>query len=422
MIADAARNHAIGAAEIAVRPGQKNCRPRIGIYEPSAATSGPSRYVESILSGIDSNEFEVILFCRSSGPYQAHNKIEEIASPAVLCRTGRSRLAIPDWAKLWSGFGREALRLSRCFRRQPVDLLHTNHAGCEESAVAARIAGVPRVLGTFHVDSTYDIARTRSGLRHRVLEVVSNHCLHAAIAVSDATGRDWIRRTRLSPRRVTTIHNGIDPENDAAPQDQAAARRQLGLPLGDAQIIGGVGRLDAVKGFDVLLEAIALLRPQHPNLTLALAGDGPVRHALQQQAARLGIADRVHFLGFCKDVRQVYAALDIFAMPSRCEALPYALLEAMTAQLPAVASRIGGVPEVILPGQTGLLIPVGDSHALAAALASLLINRDLRQQMGRAARERIIHYFSEREMIAQTLALYRRLLNRPGAQTLRRAG
>jgi len=93
----------------------------------------------------------------------------------------------------------------------------------------------------------------------------------------------------------------------------------------------------------------------------------------------------------------------------------------MTAQLPAVASRIGGVPEVIVPNQTGLLIPVGDHRALAAALRSLLNNPDLRQQMGRAARQRIIQHFSEREMVAQTLALYRRLLNRPTEQTLRRA-
>jgi glycosyltransferase involved in cell wall biosynthesis len=410
-------------------------RPTIGIYEVSPAPSGPSRYVESILAAIEPDEFEIMLFCRTGGPYAPRRGVtlEEVMPPArthppalhatATPATKRARHAItPAWLKLWSGFGQQSFRLAAAFKRRPVDLLHTNNVGCEESAVAARLAGIGRVLGTFHIDSRVDIARRNNGLRHRALEFVSNQCLHAAIAVSDDTGREWIRRTRLAPRRVVTIHNGIDAGSCPPTVERAGARRKLGLPMdNDTLIVGGVGRLDPVKGFDLLLDAIALLAPQHPKLILALAGDGPARHTLQQQAARLGITDRVYFLGFCKDVRQVYAALDIFAMPSRCEALPYALLEAMTAQIPAVASRIGGVPEVVVPNQTGLLIPVGDSHALANALASLLSNPDLRQEMGRAARERIIQHFSEREMVAQTLALYRQLLNRTNANTLRRA-
>jgi glycosyltransferase involved in cell wall biosynthesis len=368
--------------------------------------------VESILRGIDPNEFDVVLFCRGSGPYKPREEteIEEIASPAESRRAGRSRPAIPEWVKLWAGFGREAFRLADVFRRQPVDLLHTNNAGCEESAVAARLAGVPRVLGTFHVDSTYDLTRTRSGLRHRVLEIVSNHCLHAAIAVSDATSRDWIRRTRLSPRRVTTIHNGVDPQKCAPTADRAALRRRLGLPAGDAIIVGGVGRLDAAKGFDVLLNAIAVLAPQYPQLRLALAGDGPLRQTLEGQAQRLGIRDRIHFLGFCPNVNDVYGALDIFAMPSRCEALPYALLEAMAAELPAVATCAGGVPEIVAPGETGFLVPIASREALAAALGQLLEDADLRRRMGRAGRARVLAHFSEREMVTRTLELYRRLL------------
>jgi glycosyltransferase involved in cell wall biosynthesis len=410
-------------------------RPTIGIYEVSSGPSGPSRYVESILSAIDPDEFEIVLFCRTGGPYAARRGVimEEVMPPtrpreiapaaAATPVTKRARQTLtPAWLKLWSGFGQQSLRLAAAFKRRPVDLLHTNNVGCEESAVAARLAGIGRVLGTFHIDSRVDVAGRNNGLRHRALEFVSNQCLHAAIAVSDDTGRQWIRRTRLAPRRVVTIRNGIDAANFSLTVDRAAARKKFGLPTAnDTLIVGGVGRLDAVKGFDVLLDGVALLAPDHPNLTLALAGDGPARHALQQQAARLNISHRVHFLGFCKDVRQVYAALDIFAMPSRCEALPYALLEAMTAGLPAVASHIGGVPEVIVPNQTGLLIPVGDHHALATSLRSLLNNPELRQQMGRAARERIILHFSEREMVAQTIALYRKLLNRPAAQTFRRA-
>jgi glycosyltransferase involved in cell wall biosynthesis len=405
-------------------------RPRIGIYESSAGPSGSSRYVESILSAIDTDEFDVILFCRAGGPYAPRRGVtlEEvmpqarirIAQPPPAPLSKRPWGAVtPAWLKLWSGFGQESLRLAAAFRRRPVDLLHTNNAGCEESAVAARLACIPRVLGTFHIDSRVDVAQQRNGLRYRTLEFVSNQCLHAAIAVSDATGREWIRRTRLAPRRVVTIRNGINAGNSARSIDQIAARRKLGLPIGDALIIGGVGRLDAVKGFDVLLNAAASLAADYPNLFIALAGDGPLRQSLEQQTARLGIANRVHFLGFRQNITEVYEALDIFAMPSRCEALPYALLEAMTAELPAVASNVGGVPEVVAPGETGFLTPVEDHRALAAALKTLLDNSTLRQQMGRAARQRVVHHFSEQEMVARTIELYRRLLTGARATSTR---
>ncbi len=400
-----------------------SARRRIGIYEPSAGPSGPSRYVESILAAIDLEEFHVTLFCRKGGPYaprpgvtleevmpQARPRSTQPALAPVPVSKRPWRAVTPAWLKLWSGFGPETLRLAAGFRRRPVDLLHTNNAGCEESAVAARLAGIPRVLGTFHIDSRVDVAHQRDGLRYRTLEFVSNQCLHAAIAVSEATGRKWIRRTRLAPRRVVIIRNGINPANHRATLDQTAARQKLGLPTGDALIVGGVGRLDAVKGFDVLLSAAASLAADYPNLFIALAGEGPLRQTLEAQAARLGIASRVHFLGFRKDVNEVYEALDIFAMPSRCEALPYALLEAMTARLPAVASNVGGIPEVIVEGETGLLTQVEDHPAFATALKTLLDSPPLRQQMGRAARHRVIQHFSERDMIARTIELYRRLV------------
>jgi glycosyltransferase involved in cell wall biosynthesis len=120
-------------------------------------------------------------------------------------------------------------------------------------------------------------------------------------------------------------------------------------------------------------------------------------------------------------VKDVYDALDIFAMPSRCEALGYALLDAMTAELPAIASRVGGVPEVVVPGETGFLIPVYDHRALAAALRLLMDDTELRRRMGRAGRERVVRHFSEREMVARTIELYRRLLNGAAMSTARLA-
>jgi glycosyltransferase involved in cell wall biosynthesis len=299
--------------------------------------------------------------------------------------------------------------------------LHSNAAGCEEAPVAARLAGVPRLLGTFHVDSTYDLARVRSSLPHRLLECLSNHCLDRAVAVSDATKRDWVSRTHLPARRVVCIHNGIDPERFQRRSQRSEARAQLGLPVTNDLLIGAVGRLDAEKGFADLLQAAALLVPDFPGVRIAIAGDGPLQQPLREQALRLGLSERVHWLGFRRDVQTVYDALDIFVLPSLCEALGYACLEAMATELPAVASRVGGLSEVVVPGSTGLLVPPRNPPALAAALRTLLDSEELRRRMGHAGRQRVARLFSEREMVRRTLDVYRELLD-PGLTVPGRSG
>lgn len=406
-------------------------RPRIGIYDPSGGFGGPSRYVQGILDQIDQNEFDVVIFGNPEGPHHSRpvpiiDCVKEAPAPGTLTNSSSKvsapqampsrRIAgwIPHSVRLWAGFWRESKRLERRFRTHPVDLLHTNNTGCEESAVAARLAGIPRVLGTFHVDSTYDLHRTRSSLPYRVLEYLSNHCLNRAIAVSEATKQDWVRRTRISVDRVITIHNGVDLDAFRPRHDRELARRALGLPSNGHLIIGSVGRLDEAKGFSDLIDAVAEMAPAHPRLSLAIAGDGPLRRQLADQTVSLGIADRVHFLGFQRDVGQVLEAFDIFAMPSLCETIGYALMEAMAMELPAVGSSVGGIPEVILPGVTGAIVPARNPQALAAALRPLVESSELRERMGRAARQQILRHFDGRESSLRTLQVYRDMLSGKG--------
>jgi glycosyltransferase involved in cell wall biosynthesis len=405
--------------------GKITLKPTLGLFIPGAGSGGPWRSVHSILGGLDLDEFEVQVFCDLEGQYAPRPEIgicylhgsqssEQRTNEAVTPSNARSRAfyrhLAPPFVRTWAGFGRQTRKLAALLRRQPVDLLHTHTTGCEESAVAARLAGIPAVLGTFHVDSTYDLQGVRSGVTHRTLEHLSNHCLHRAIGVSEATARDWIRRTHLPACRVVTIHNGIDADQFIRRSPRAAARAQLGLPCDDRLILGGVGRLEEAKGFSFLLEAVALLAKTCPNLLLVLAGQGPLREQLAEQAARLGIGERVRFLGFCADVQQVYDALDVFVLSSLCEALPYALLEAMATCLPAVGTTVGGVPEVIVPGETGFLVPPRDPAALATALRPLLESQVLRQRLGHAGRERVEQHFREDEMVRKTIQVYRDML------------
>lgn len=398
---------------------------QLALYCPGAGTGGPWRYVHSVLAGLDPAEFAVTVFADLPGDYPGRPdvRVVRLGGPAALPggaapaaapppppRRGRR---LPPAARLWAGFAREAWRLARLLRRHPTDLFHTQNTGCEESPVAARLAGCRRVVGTFHVDSTYDLHRERSGPAHRLLETVSNRCLDAALAVSRQTGRDWVRRTHIPRDRVATIHNGIDPARFGRRQPQADARRALGLPP-DGLVVGGVGRLDEAKGFADLLAAAARLRPEFPGLTVAIAGEGPLRKGLEGLAVRLGLAGTVRFLGFQPDVQPVLDALDVYAMPSLCEALPFALLEAMAAGLPAVGSTVGGIPEVIVPGETGLLVPPRSPDRLAAAVAELLrAGPAARERLGAAGRARVAAHFHERDMVRRTVEVYRRLVGRP---------
>jgi len=402
------------------------------MYVRGNGTGGPWRYVHSILAGINPAEFEVVLFSDldhydpqphvqtvvlpGAAPTSRPEQNSATNAPPPPTRLKVLRKAMPATIKLLAGFYREADRLASVFRAQRLDLLHTNYTGCEESAVAARRAKIPRVVGTFHVDPSYDLARERSGLRHRLIECISNHALDRAIAVSERTKEDWVRRTLLPASRVVTIHNGIDSARFRREIPRSEARRLLGLPL-DARILGSVARLDEAKGFTYLLDAVSLLSRAGTDVLLLLAGEGPLKTSLEKKAVQLGIGSRVRFMGFLSDVQPLLDALDVFVLPSLCETLGYAHLEAMATGLPSVGTTVGGVPEVIVPGQTGLLVPPRDPQALASALGMLLGSPEACQRMGAAGRERVMSHFSEREMTRQTIDVYRDLVHATDARS-----
>lgn len=397
-----------------------NRRPtRLGIYCPGTGTGGPWRYVHSILAGIDLDEFDVSVFCDMTDGYSPRpgvrivplsgteptSTLQQATTVAEPRKRGPGSL-LPRPLRVWAGFARDAARLARTFRRHPVDLLHTQCTGCEESPVAARLAGIPRVLGTFHVGSSLDLHRLRSGPTHRVLEHLSNRCLDLGVAVSRATRADWLQRTHVSPARMVTIHNGIDPAKFCRRVSREAARQELGIPV-DRVVVGSVGRLDDAKGYGDLIAAAALLKGEFPALEIVIAGSGPLAAHLAELAERCGVADVVRFLGFRQDVQAVLDSLDVFAFPSWSEALPYALLEAMATGLPAVGSTVGGIPEVIDQDVTGLLISPRNPERLAVALAELIRSPDLRARMGAAGRQRVETAFDERDMVQNTIGLYR---------------
>ncbi len=217
-----------------------------------------------------------------------------------------------------------------------------------------------------------------------------------------------LRRHMLAegyPSRVSVIWNGIDPGLPPNGRERNAVRERLSLSSGDVAI-GTVARLNPVKDLETLLRAFQTLHAADPRVHLVVIGDGSERERLTTEASRLGIADRVRWLGERNDVRELLSAFDIYANSSVSEGVSLTLLEAMGAGLPVVATRVGGTPEVVIEGDTGLLCPGRDPRALAAAIQRVLDDPELGRALGRAGRERVMQHFSLDRMVAGYAAAY----------------
>ncbi len=255
--------------------------------------------------------------------------------------------------------------------------------------------------------SLYPLTGRRAGLATRWTRGLSDR----VVAVSSAVRDELVRADGADPARIVVIENGVDTSRFRMGSD-GAVRAALGFAP-DVAVLGVVGRLSAEKGFDVLLNAMAQARAQAVPLGLVVAGDGPERGALEQLARTLGLGGRVKFLGMCDDPRPVYAAMDVFALPSRQEGLPNALLEAMAMGRAVVASAVGGVPELIEHERTGLLVAPGSVAELAESLTRLASDPSLRERLGREAARRVRDRYDVASAVDRHAGLYRELLSDP---------
>jgi glycosyltransferase involved in cell wall biosynthesis len=219
----------------------------------------------------------------------------------------------------------------------------------------------------------------------------------------------------MPPPKVFLIPNGVEIKVfTEANQSLVEALAQEWKIRSHTPVIGTLARLHEQKGHSYLLDAVAQLRREIPDVKALVVGDGELRPSLEQRTQALRLSDSVIFTGTRRDVPEILALLDVFVLPSLWEGLPIALLEAMAAGLPVVATRVGGVPEVVVDGETGLLVPPRDPDALSEAILTLLQDPDLRQKMGQAGQERVREYFSVERMVEETEALYERLLAEKG--------
>ena len=229
------------------------------------------------------------------------------------------------------------------------------------------------------------------------------------VPVSRTMAREIAQLPGLSEAKITAISNAIPCENYYLPQERENARKLYCLEA-DMVAIGFTGRLSQVKRLDLLLEAFAETIKVFPRVHLLIAGNGELHQQLEQQTHQLGIASKVTWMGFYKNIPRFLSALDIYVQPSINEGLSLSILEAMAAGLPVIATRVGSAEEIIEDGQTGILIHPKSTLSIEAALIKLLENPEMRNHIAENARQSVLAHYNIQKMTASYLQLYRNLL------------
>jgi glycosyltransferase involved in cell wall biosynthesis len=350
-------------------------------------------FAAPIILGIDRHTYRTLciyLTKRTDEP----NYLEQNGCKAIYV-TNRTSLDAFHPAVAW--------HLSRVLRRENADILHCHkHKATVYGALGAALARTPVVLAHVH-----GISRTRNQKR-RIANRFVFRKVSRILAVGEAVREDVLRTNpSLRPDKVVSVGNSIDYERfrDGA-MTNSQAKQMLGLPV-DSIVFGTVGRLARSKGQSDLMEAFAQVKRTMPSAHLVLAGGGPLREQLEQQAARM-LPDAIHLLGHRDDIPHVLRAIDVYVHPSTgSEGLPKSILEAMAAGIPCIATNVGGVREILGDNEFGLVIPPGDTKAMSDTMRSVanMAGTDL-QRVKQKAQGRIAAQYVHSRMIQTLENLY----------------
>lgn len=384
--------------------------PRIRLFYliGTLEVGGAEGQLVQLVSRLDRRRFEPVVCCLSSGgPYVEALRAAGVSVEVIGFRGFRifrhpHRIAA------------QLFRLVRAMRRwQP----HVAHGflfwAYVLAAYAARLARVPIVLS-----SRRSLGRFKAGKRHFLaLERLANRMTDLVIANSEAVRQDAMREEGLAGEKVVVIHNGLDLTRFGAPPDEAL-RRSLGLDR-KGPVIGVVANFLHYKGHQHFLEAWSAVAQRFPEAVALLVGDGPLRPVVEARLETTGLARSVRVLGTHEDVPALLALMDLVVLPSLEEGFSNAILEAMAAGKPVLATAVGGNPEAVIHGATGLLVPPRDSQTLAETMLWLLERPREAARFGEAGRRRVAERFEISAMVRQYEAVYERLVAEKCPQRVR---
>jgi glycosyltransferase involved in cell wall biosynthesis len=371
-------------------------------------TGGPARHLAALSAALDPYQYEQRLAAGREGPGEGSMRsfIEAQGIPVstVPEMVGTTRLGPGDVVAL-----ARIRKLIRDFQPDIVET-HTTKAGIV-GRLAARLEGSPVVLHTYHghvLEGYYGVVKTSiARSAERALARRSNRL----IAVSAHVKSDLVRLNVASPDQIRIVEPGLD----LAPllrcrEQRGALRRELGInPVGP--LIGIVGRLTPVKNHLLFIEAASGVLAVRPDVRFLVVGDGEMGPALRASVRARGLMERMTFTGWRYDLARIYADLDVLVSCSSNEGLPFTIIEAMAAGCPVVATRVGGVPDLLTHEETGLLVPPGHADPLVAAIVRLLGDPGLDRELARSAAANVEARFSIARLGSEMDALYSELLH-----------
>lgn len=364
------------------RDERKKC---ILYLSTSSGPGGAERVISSLSASLDLGRYRPLLCLFRPGWLQERAESRGVRTFVIPTQ------GMTDW--------RWALQFKRLLEQEKVDLLHAHEFDANtQGAFVAALAGLPTVA-TVH-GKNYFWEKRRRRLAYRW---VSRNA--TMVAVSEDLKQFIVEKVGVSPNRVKVLYNGVDVLPKCNSIEVEECRKELGLPSSH-QVVGVVGNLYPVKGHQYLIDSIPAILSKCPDTSFVFAGRGELEAELKGQVHRLGLDTRVFFLGLRQDISRILSVMDVFVLPSLSEGLSMAILEAMIAGKPVVATQVGGNPELVLNGETGFLIPPRDSQALAANLVTLLTNKQQAAQFGERGKCRAEGQFSLHNMVCAHQALY----------------
>ncbi len=372
------------------------------------AVRGVPRHVLSLAAGLDREEFTVDVLAGRSEPGEG-DLWDEARDLGITTWQVPALQRQVDPRRDWVAYRGLCRRLAL----GQYDLVHTHisKAGILGRVAAARM-GITATVHTYHGQVAEVQRPTLVGLVFRWCERAVARRTQCILAVSQDTARACLAMGIGRPDQYRVVYNGVDlarfvgyAPSGGGPADGART-----------PCLGAIGSLTEEKGFDLLLAAMPAICREHPGARLWIVGGGPQQPHLAQQVHHLGLARSVGFAGIVADVRPWLAGLSVLLVPSRREGLPTVIIEAMAMGVPIVASRVGGIPEAVVDGVTGVLVDPEDPAALARAATAVLADREWGRRLGRAGQDRAVRHFGRDAMLGQVGECYRQLLAAPGVR------
>ncbi len=351
----------------------------------SSGPGGAERVISNLAVSLDPERYRAILCLFRPGWIQERSESRGVRT-YIIPTSGMA-----DW--------RWAVRFKRLLQQERVDLIHAHEFDANvQGAFVAALLGIP-LVATIH-GKNYFWEKLRRRLAYRCVSHWTT-----MVAVSQNLKQFVIEKVGVSPDRLRVVYNGVDTLPYCEATEVDLLRKELDLPEQD-RIVGVVGNLYPVKGHQYLIDGIPSILEKCPNTSFLFAGRGHLETELKEQVHRLNLDRRVHFLGLRQDISRILALLDVFVLPSLSEGLSMAILEAMIAEKPVVATNVGGNPELVLDGETGFLVSPRDSRALAESVTKLLVDREQAMKFAERGKHRAEGQFSLRTMARAYETLY----------------